>query len=80
MTFLNENDYSLISAGDSVSTKGLDALLRGDLDSVVKVVVEKKDGSVIEIATDHALSKDQVEWIAAGSALNVIKAKAAASL
>ena len=30
------------------------------------------------IETDHALSRDQVEWIKMGSALNVIKAKAMA--
>ena len=78
LTFLNDADYSLISAGDIVSTSGLDALLRGDLSSEVKVIVEKPDGSKVEIATDHALSKDQVEWISAGSALNVIKAKAQA--
>lgn len=62
LTFLNEADYSLVSAGDIISTKGLDALLRGDLSAEVKVVVEKKDGSIIEIATDHALSKDQVSF------------------
>lgn len=78
LTFLNDADYSLISAGDIISTSGLDALLRGDLSSEVKVIVEKPDGSKVEIGTDHALSKDQVEWISAGSALNVIKAKAQA--
>lgn len=104
--FADENDYKLVSAGDIISTRGLDALLRGDLSSAVTVLV-KKAGSdeVIEIPTVHGLSKDQVrfqqslfrgagkgtnfsfvsetnqvEWIAAGSALNVIKAKAAAEL
>lgn len=44
----------------------------------MSVVVEKPDGTETEIKTDHALSRDQVEFIAAGSALNIIKAKAKA--
>jgi aconitase A len=61
LTFLNEADYSLISAGDIISTSGLDALLRGDLSSEVKVLVQKAvGGEIVEIKTDHALSKDQV--------------------
>ena len=78
LTFLNESDYAHISAGDKISTTGLNELLRGDLDSVVRVVVEGKDGGKRTIDCDHALSRDQVEWIKAGSALNVIKAKAQA--
>ena len=60
LTFINDADYALISAGDAVSTSGLDALLRGDLSAEVKVLVQKPDGTVVEIATEHALSKDQV--------------------
>lgn len=66
----------MISAGDIISTTGLDGVLRGDLSSVVRVIVEKKNREKVVIETDHALSKDQVEWIAKGSALNVIKEKA----
>jgi homoaconitase len=79
LTFVNESDYSKIGAGDVISTTGLDALLRGDLSAVIKVIAQKADGTTVEVETDHSLSKDQVEWIAAGSALNVIKAKAAAA-
>lgn len=63
LTFINEADYALISAGDVISTLGLDALLRGDLSSEIKVLVQKADGKVLEIATDHALSKDQVRFL-----------------
>lgn len=79
MTFVKDTDYSLIGMGDVVETDGLDALLRGDLSAVVKVVVTKPDGSRHEIETDHSLSRDQVDYIRAGSALNVIRAKAAAA-
>lgn len=77
LTFANDTDYSLISAGDVVSTSGLDALLRGDPDADVDVVVRKADGSEVTIKTTHGLSADQVEWIREGSALNLIKRKAA---
>ncbi|GAA5897620.1 uncharacterized protein JCM6883_006756 [Sporobolomyces salmoneus] len=78
LTFANDNDYSLVSAGDAVSTSGLDALLRGDLNAEIEIVVKsRKDGSEKRVKTVHGLSKDQVEWIREGSALNLIKKKAA---
>ncbi|ORY70755.1 aconitase family-domain-containing protein [Leucosporidium creatinivorum] len=79
LTLVNEDDYSLIDAGDKVSTKGFDALLRGDLNAEISVVVEKPDGKKVEIPTHHGLSKDQVEWIKFGSALNGIKAQTKAT-
>ncbi|GAA5891207.1 hypothetical protein JCM8208_002541 [Rhodotorula glutinis] len=77
LTFANEADYALVSAGNSVRTEGLDALLRGDLDASVHVVVKGEDGKETRIETVHGLSRDQVEWIREGSALNLIKRKAA---
>lgn len=78
LTFANDKDYSLVSAGDAVSTSGLDALLRGDLNAEIEIVVKsRQDGSEKRIKTVHGLSRDQVEWIREGSALNLIKKKAA---
>ncbi|GJN92470.1 hypothetical protein Rhopal_005500-T1 [Rhodotorula paludigena] len=77
LTFADEADYAHVAAGDVVSTSGLDALLRGHLDADVDIVVRKSDGSEKRIKTVHGLSRDQVEWISAGSALNLIKQKAA---
>jgi len=78
LTFANDADYSLVSAGDSISTSGLDALLRGDLNAEVEIVVKsRKDGSEKRVKTSHGLSADQVEWIREGSALNLIRKKAA---
>ncbi|CAO1627604.1 unnamed protein product [Sympodiomycopsis kandeliae] len=79
LLFENEADYELIGAGDQVSTKGLEPLLRpdGDLSSQVTLVVKKADGSgTHEIATKHSLSKAHLNWIRAGSALNVIRQQA----
>lgn len=72
-----ETDYPLISAGDEVSTAGLDAVLRGELERQVKLVVRKADGQVIEIETIHGLSEQTVKFIVAGSALNLIRQNAA---
>lgn len=74
LTLVNESDYSLIDAGDQVSTKGFNDLLRGNLDAVISIVVTKPNGKTVEIPTHHGLSKDQVKWLAGGSALNCIRA------
>lgn len=39
---------------------------------IVKIVVEKPSGEKVEIEARHTLSKDQIEWLRAGSALNWI--------
>jgi homoaconitase len=81
LLFANENDYELISAGDEISTKGLEPLMKpnGDLTAQVTLVVRKPDGKVIEIPTKHTLSKAHIDWIRAGSALNVIREQATQS-
>ena len=39
----------------------------------------KPDGSVIEVPTKHTMSVDQVGWLKAGSALNLVREKKAAA-
>lgn len=77
LTLANEADYSLISAGESVRTSGLNELLRGNLDSEVDLIVTRKDGSEATVKTVHGLSAGQIGWIAEGSALNQTKRLAA---
>lgn len=75
VTFVNDSDYTLISSGDIVSTHGLNELLRGAKDAKVQVIVNKmKTGEVIRIDVAHTLSPDQLNWLKAGSALNLIRA------
>ncbi|KAK4056964.1 aconitate hydratase [Microbotryomycetes sp. JL221] len=75
LTFKNEQDYKLINSGDLISTKGFNELLRkGDLNQQIKVIIKKPNGEIKEIETEHTLSKDQIEWLRFGSALNMIKA------
>ncbi|GAA5969399.1 hypothetical protein JCM11641_008104 [Rhodosporidiobolus odoratus] len=77
LTLANENDYSLILAGDSVRTSGLDSLLRGNLGAEVDLIVTRSDGTEAVIKTLHGLSRDQVEYVASGSALNLLRQKVA---
>lgn len=72
LTFANENDYDLIDACDQVSTEGLYELLRNGGKGSATLVVRKKDGSEIRIPTKHTLSRDQCNFILAGSALNLL--------
>lgn len=76
LTFVNEADYEKIDAEDKVSTRGIEQLLEGVLDQPITLVVTKKDGSVVEIPCKHTMSKDQIEFFKAGSALNLIREKA----
>jgi homoaconitase len=72
LTFVNENDYDLIDACDSVATEGLYDLLRSNGKGQVRLVVKKPDGKELKIPTKHTLSADQCGFILAGSALNVL--------
>ncbi|KAI8369515.1 aconitate hydratase [Radiomyces spectabilis] len=76
LTFVNEDDYKLISGGDSIETVGVKDIAPG---KPVTLIVTKADGSKINIDAKHTMSKDQIEWFQKGSALNLIKEKASAN-
>jgi homoaconitase len=69
--FTDKSDYSLISAHDKVTTSGLSSLLQNGSGEIV-LQVTRPSGEKIEIKTSHTMSKDQLEWLRAGSALNYI--------
>lgn len=69
----DKNDYSLISSGDIIETDGLAKVLEGDANAEVRLVVSKQNGDKVIIWTRHTLSADQIKWIRAGSALNLIR-------
>ncbi|KAN0061689.1 aconitate hydratase [Thecaphora frezii] len=87
LLFENEDDYLRIGGGDLVETVNLTDLLRpgGSLATQVKLRVTKfeEDGKTIketfELPTKHTLSAAHLDWIRAGSALNLIKQKALAA-
>ena len=78
ITFADEADYSKIGSGDIVETIGLNELLRGQGDGLLKIKVQKRDNAseVFEIPVVHTMSPDQLKWFSAGSALNLIAQQA----
>lgn len=61
ITFVNQEDYSLIDSGDDISTEGLNELLRGtNPDVQLRVKVTKKNGDVKHIDVAHTMSAGQV--------------------
>ncbi|KAB5577519.1 aconitase family-domain-containing protein [Coniochaeta sp. 2T2.1] len=72
LTFENEADYDLVSAGDEVSTVGLYEMLSNGGRGDVKLLVKRGDGSEKLINVKHAVSEDQAGFILAGSALNLL--------
>ncbi|PWN50525.1 putative mitochondrial aconitate hydratase [Violaceomyces palustris] len=87
LLFQNEDDYLRIGGGDLVETVNLTELLApgGSLETQVKLRVTKfeADGKTVketfELPTKHSLSAAHLDWIRAGSALNLIKERASAA-
>lgn len=74
LTFANETDYDKISAGDVLETLDLRDMVAKDgaNGGKLQVKVTKKDGSSFEIGCNHTMSKDQIDFFKAGSAINHI--------
>jgi aconitate hydratase len=67
LTFADPRDYDRLEQNDRVSITGLYALEPG---RPVTVRIKKPDGRVEEIKANHSLTKEQIAWFRAGSALN----------
>jgi aconitate hydratase len=67
LTFIDPNDYDRFEQNDRVTVSGLAALAPG---KPVKLLVKKPDGRVVEIETRHTMTREQIAWFRAGSALN----------
>lgn len=74
LTFADEADYDKISSGDLLTTIDLKDMIAkdGNNGGTLRVKVTKRDGSEFEILAKHTMSKDQVEFFKAGSAINYI--------
>ncbi|SCV00835.1 LAMI_0G07602g1_1 [Lachancea mirantina] len=74
LTFAEESDYDKISSGDVLETVGLKDLIAkgGDNGGYLDVKVTKPSGETFAIKTKHTMSKDQIEFFKAGSAINYI--------
>ncbi|HEV8396696.1 MAG TPA: aconitate hydratase [Vicinamibacterales bacterium] len=67
LTFVDPADYDKFEQTDRVSVIGLYTLEPG---KPVTVKIKKSDGRVLEIQTRHSMTRDQIAWFRAGSALN----------
>lgn len=83
LLFEDEADYDRIANGDQIETLNLTELLKpnGNLATKVMLRVTKfnNDGSVKEsfdLPTKHSMSPAHLDWIRAGSALNLIRERA----
>ncbi len=73
LTFANPADYDLVQEDDSIDIIGLTTFAPG---KQLQVVLNHTDGSSDTIQVNHTYNEGQIEWFKAGSALNLIKAKA----
>ncbi|NDE61927.1 MAG: aconitate hydratase, partial [Cyclobacteriaceae bacterium] len=73
LTFANPADYDLIQENDSIDILGLSSFAPS---KPLQVVLHHQDGSTHSILANHTYNEGQIEWFKAGSALNLIKAKA----
>ncbi|MCE7053551.1 aconitate hydratase [Algoriphagus sp. AGSA1] len=73
LTFADPADYDLVQEDDSIDIVGLTSFAPG---KQLQVVLNHTDGSSDTIQVNHTYNEGQIEWFKAGSALNLIKAKA----
>src|SRR5437667_559136 len=67
LTFAAPADYDKFEQGDRVSITGLYTLEPG---KPVTVQIRKPDGRVVTIQARHSMTREQIAWFRAGSALN----------
>lgn len=76
LTFANEADYDKIQEDDTFNFTDLTEFAAGKQLTLEAV---HADGSTDTIMLNHTYNEQQIEWFKAGSALNMIKAEAAAN-
>jgi len=67
LTFSDPRDYDRLEQNDRVSIVGLAALEPG---KPVTVRIKKPNGHTEELQLRHSLTREQIAWFRAGSALN----------
>ena len=73
LTFADPADYDKIQEDDSIDINGLTEFTPG---KPLTLVLNHADGTTDEFPVNHTYNAGQIEWFKAGSALNLIKAKA----
>ncbi|MCK4750400.1 MAG: aconitate hydratase, partial [Bacteroidales bacterium] len=72
LTFASKNDYDLVRENDVIDVLGLKELEPG---RPVQIRLTHADGTTDEFPVNHTLNENQIKWLRAGSALNLIKQK-----
>jgi aconitate hydratase len=75
LTFNTESDYNLIKEDDTFNFTDLNQFAPG---KQLTLEIVHADGSKDNVACNHTYNAGQIEWYKYGSALNLIKAEAAA--
>ena len=75
LTFNTESDYDLIKEDDTFNFTDLNQFAPG---KQLTVEIVHADGSIDNMVCNHTYNAGQIEWYKYGSALNLIKAEAAA--
>jgi len=70
LVFCNPGDWERVRRDDRLSFLGLQELVPG---RSVRVRIAHADGSTEEFEANHSLTREQVAWFRAGSALNLIR-------
>jgi aconitate hydratase len=70
LTFADPADYDRVRKDDRLTFVGLDRITPGQ---PVEVRISHSDGGTESIRANHSLTRDQVAWFMAGSALNLIR-------
>jgi aconitate hydratase len=70
LTFADPADYDRLRRDDRLSFIGLDKLAPGQK---VEARITHADGSQETFLALHSLTRDQIAWFMAGSALNLIR-------
>ena len=74
LTFADPGTYDQIGEDDRISVLDLASLAP---DQPVSCRITKPDSTTIDFECTHTFSPDQIEWFRAGSALNIIRSRAA---
>ncbi|MBN2487327.1 MAG: aconitate hydratase [Bacteroidales bacterium] len=70
LTFADKNDYDKIREKDKIDIIGLGQI---SPDKPLTAVLHHDDGTKQEILVNHSYNLNQIEWLKAGSALNLIR-------
>jgi aconitate hydratase len=76
LTFANAADYERIRKDDRLSFEGLEGIAPG---KPVTVRLRHADGTEESFPANHSLTREQIGWFLAGSALNLIRNRKPAS-